>query len=46
MSERQEKAGDVFFEVLEADALAQDEKRNEENPFTVGMGTFLTLFCC
>lgn len=46
MSERQEKAGDVFLEVLEADALALDEKRNEENPFTSGMGAFLTLFCC
>lgn len=46
MSERQEKAGDVFLEVLEADALTQDEKRNEDSPITVGKSQFLTLLCC
>lgn len=46
MSERQEKAGDVFLEVLEADALLRDEKWDEENPMTVGKSQFWTLFCC
>jgi hypothetical protein len=46
MSERQEKAGDVFLEVLGADVLTQDEKQEEENLMTAGKGTFWTLFCC
>ena len=46
MSERQEKVGDVFLEVLEADALTQDEKREEESTLTVGKCPVFTLFCC
>lgn len=46
MSERQEKAGDVFLEVLEADALTRDEKREEESILTVGKSHILTLICC
>ena len=46
MSERQEQAGDVCLEVLEADALTRDEKREEESQITVGKGPFWTLFCC
>lgn len=46
MSERQEKAGDVFLEVLEADALMRDEKREEDSPVTVGRSPVLTLICC
>lgn len=40
MSERQEKAGDVFLEVLEADALTRDESGRKRARLRLGRVLF------